>query len=64
MYGTPTLIFLPRKAIMHTDPFASTPDYIAPEIAIPLMVVFWAIWFVLGSEQRREARKARKAMNQ
>ncbi|UQS94715.1 membrane protein [Arthrobacter phage Argan] len=43
------------------DPFASTPDYIAPEIAFPLMAVFWAIWFVLGSEQRRNRRAARKA---
>ncbi|WNN94546.1 membrane protein [Arthrobacter phage Lewando] len=46
------------------DPFASTPDYIAPELAFPLMAIAWAIWFVLGSEQRREARKARKAINQ
>ncbi|UVK58700.1 hypothetical protein SEA_GANTCHERGOBLIN_38 [Arthrobacter phage GantcherGoblin] len=43
------------------DPFVSTPDYIAPEIAFPLMAVFWAIWFVLGSEQRRNRRAARKA---
>lgn len=42
------------------SPFESTPDYIAPEIAIPLMAVAWAIYFVLGSKERREARKARK----
>lgn len=44
-----------------SDPFASTPDYIAPEIAFPLMAVLWAIWFVLGSKERRERRAVRKA---
>jgi hypothetical protein len=50
-----------RETDVITDPFASTPDYIAPEIAFPLMAVLWAVWFVLGSKERRIRRAVRKA---
>lgn len=37
----------------------STPDYIAPELFIPICLVTLVGYWLLGSEQRREARKAR-----
>jgi hypothetical protein len=37
----------------------STPDNIAPEFFIPICLVLWVGYWLLGSEQRREARKAR-----
>jgi len=36
------------------------PDFIPPEVGFPVALVLWAIYFVMGSKDRREARKARK----
>lgn len=35
-------------------------DTIDPWVALILAVIFTAIWFVMGSKNRREARKARR----
>lgn len=37
----------------------STPDNIPPEYVIPICLVLGVGYWLLGSEQRREARKAR-----
>lgn len=35
----------------------STPDNIPPDYAIPICFVLWVGYWLLGSEERREARK-------
>jgi hypothetical protein len=40
-------------------PMSYTPDEVPLELGIPICLVLLAIYWLLGSEQRREARKAR-----